>query len=380
MSLQVSNFESLVGAIADAHARLQTQATKAVNMALTLRNWLIGGYIAVFELQGADRATYGERLLTELARELARHQVSSTGRRQLYNYLSFYRAYPHIVRTLSAQFRALVPDTLMSSGLVSTASAPIGVPAEQLLNHLSYSQFELLIAIEDPLKRAFYEMQSIQGGWSVRELKRQIASLLYERTGLSRNKAATVALAHASTERVAPAHIIRDPYVFEFLGLKPAEVMSESTLEHALLDKLQAFLLELGRGFCFEARQKRLLTGGEHFFVDLVFYHRLLKCRILIELKVSGFSHEHLGQLNTYLNWFRAHEMVADDNPPVGILLCTEKNHALVEYALAGIDNHLFVSKYQLALPDKEAMRRFLEAQMAEELGIDAAENAEGGR
>jgi len=182
----------------------------------------------------------------------------------------------------------------------------------------------------------------------------------------------------SSAEPAAPAHIIRDPYAFEFLGLKPAEVMSESTLEHALLDKLQTFLLELGRGFCFEARQKRLLIGGEHFFVDLVFYHRLLKCHILIELKVGGFSHEYLGQLNTYLNWFRTHETVADDNPPVGILLCTEKNHALVEYALAGMDNQLFVSKYQFALPGRDEMRRFLEAQMAAELGSEVAEEESG--
>src|SRR6266571_823233 len=378
MSLQVSSFESLVGAIADVHQRLQSEAVKAVNTALTLRNWLIGGYIAVFELQGADRAKYGEKLLTDLTRELARHQVSNTGRRQLYSYLSFYRAYPQIVRTVSAQFRALVPDALIGGAIVPTASTQIGVPVEQLLNHLSYSQFELLTAIDDPLKRAFYEVQSIRGGWSVRELKRQIASLLYERTGLSRDKAAVVALAHASAEPAAPAHIIRDPYIFEFLGLKPAEVMSESTLEHALLDKLQTFLLELGRGFCFEARQKRLLIGGEHFFVDLVFYHRLLKCHVLIELKVGGFSHEHLGQLNTYLNWFRAHETAADDNPPVGILLCTEKNHALVEYALAGMDNQLFVSKYQFALPDRDEVRRFLEARMAEELGTEAVENEEG--
>jgi predicted nuclease of restriction endonuclease-like (RecB) superfamily len=378
MSLQVSNFESLVGAIADVHQRLQSEAVKAVNTALTLRNWLIGCYIALFELQGADRAKYGEKLLTELARALTQYQVSNTGRRQLYNYLAFYRAYPQIVRTLSAQLRPLVPDTLLGDKIVPTVSAQIGVPAEQLLNHLSYSQFELLTAIEDPFKRAFYEVQSIRGSWSVRELKRQIASLLYERTGLSRDKDAVVALAHASANPATPAHIIRDPYVFEFLGLKPTEVMSESNLEHALLDRLQAFLLELGRGFCFEARQKRLLIGGEHFFVDLVFYHRLLKCHVLIELKVGGFSHEHLGQLNTYLNWFRAHETAADDNPPVGILLCTEKNHALVEYALAGMDNHLFVSKYQFALPHKDEMRRFLEAQMAEELGAEATENLEG--
>ncbi len=218
-----------------------------------------------------------------------------------------------------------------------------------------------------------------QGHWSVRELKRQIASLLYERTGLSRDKAGTVALAQGEAESASPAQVIRDPYVFEFLGLKPAEVVSESGLEHALLDRLQAFLLEMGRGFCFEARQKRILIGGEHFFVDLVFYHRLLKCHVLVELKVDSFSHEHLGQLNTYVTWFDAHEKIEGDNPPVGILLCTEKNHALVEYALAAMDNQLFVSKYQLALPDKEEMRRFIEAQMAGGLGQRVEPEEESG-
>lgn len=156
----------------------------------------------------------------------------------------------------------------------------------------------------------------------------------------------------------------RDPYVFEFLGLKPHEALTEQTLENLLLDRLEEFLLELGRGFCFEARQKRILIGGEHFFVDLVFYHRILKCHVLIELKVDSFSHEYLGQLNTYVNWFRLHEMADDDNPPVGILLCTKKNEALVEYALAGMDNQLFVSKYQLGLPGKEEIRRFIEEQI----------------
>lgn len=142
--------------------------------------------------------------------------------------------------------------------------------------------------------------------------------------------------------------------------------MLESDLEHALLDKLEQFLLELGRGFCFEARQKRILIGGEHFFIDLVFYHRILKCHVLVELKIEPFNHEHLGQLNTYLNWYREHEMTAGDSPPVGILLCTNKNDALVQYALAGMDNQLFVSRYQVALPDKQQIEAFLEAQLKE--------------
>jgi len=159
---------------------------------------------------------------------------------------------------------------------------------------------------------------------------------------------------------------IRDPYIFEFLGIKPKEVMGESDIEDALLDKLQEFLLELGYGFCFEARQKRILIGSKHFFVDLVFYHRILKCHVLIELKLHEFNHEHLGQLNTYVSWYKKNVMTDGDNPPVGILLCTVKDHALVEYALAGMDNSLFVSKYQLELPKKEEMQSFIEAQMQE--------------
>jgi hypothetical protein len=156
--------------------------------------------------------------------------------------------------------------------------------------------------------------------------------------------------------------------VFEFLGLKPQEVMSESALEDELLDKLKEFLLELGHGFCFEARQRRILIGDSHNFVDLVFYHRILKCHVLVELKLAPFSHEAIGQLNTYVSWYRKHMMTEGDNPPIGILLCTQKDHALVEYALAGMENWIFVSKYLLELPKKEEMQRFIEEQLAEAL------------
>ena len=234
---------------------------------------------------------------------------------------------------------------------------------------LSFTHFAELIKIDDATKRSFYEVECLAGNWSVRELKRQIASLCYERSGLSQDKAKLAALAKEEAEQATSALAIRDPYVFEFLGLRPAEVMHESDLEAALLDKLESFLLELGRGFCFEARQKRILIGGEHFFLDLVFYHRILKCHVLIELKVGSFTHEHLGQLNAYVSWYREHETSAGDNPPIGILLCTEKNHALVKYALAGMTNHLFVSRYQLQLPDEAEMREFLEAQLREVAG-----------
>jgi predicted nuclease of restriction endonuclease-like (RecB) superfamily len=232
-----------------------------------------------------------------------------------------------------------------------------------LVERLSYTHLELLAAIDDALKRALYEVECIRGNWSVRELKRQIASLYFERSGLSRDKAKLAELAHSAAEQTEPKLAIRDPYIFEFLGLRPQDVLPEADLEAALLAKLEDFLLELGHGFCFETRQKRLLIGGEAFFVDLVFYHRVLKCHVLAELKVDEFRHEHLGQLNTYVSYYRAHEMTAGDQLPVGILLCTGKNHALVEYALAGMDNRLFVPKYQLELPKPEELQRYIDEQ-----------------
>jgi predicted nuclease of restriction endonuclease-like (RecB) superfamily len=229
---------------------------------------------------------------------------------------------------------------------------------------LAYSHFELLVGLEDDARRRFYEAEAMRGRWSVRELRRQVGSLLFERTGLSTDKVALTTAVRERAEVLAPAQVIRDPYVFEFLGLEPREVMRESHLEEALIDKVQAFLLELGRGFCFEARQKRIRIGDELFFLDLVFYHRVLKCHVLIELKADEFRHEHLGQLNTYVNWYRKHEHAEGDNPPIGLLLCTRKNHALLEYALAGMDNQLFVSRYQLELPTKEELERVLEAEL----------------
>jgi predicted nuclease of restriction endonuclease-like (RecB) superfamily len=218
----------------------------------------------------------------------------------------------------------------------------------------------------------FYEVECIRGNWSVRELKRQISSLYYERSGLSYDKKKLAALVDQNAEVTEPNMVIRNPYVFEFVGLKPQEVMSESHLEEQLITKLEDFLLELGNGFCFESRQKRILIGDEYFFIDLVFYHRILKCHILIELKLEQFTHENIGQLNTYVSWYKKNMMKPGDNPPIGLLLCTDKNHALVEYALAGLDNNLFVSKYLLELPKKEDLQAFVEEQVKE---IGSTEN-----
>lgn len=358
-------YQSLVDGIQQLHTQLLAETTKAVNISLTVRNWSIGCYIAEYELHGADRANYGEALLANLAESLLPLGIKACGRRQLYRYLRFYRAYPQIVRTVSTQFGDLLPEHLTSE-IVRTATPQFSIEPTRLLRQLSYSHFELLIGVQNDLQRAFYEIECLKGNWSVRELKRQIASLYYERSGFSTDKDKLSQLANQVAESASPQHVIRDPYVFEFLGLRAKDVLPESDLENALLSKLQDFLLELGAGFCFEARQRRILIGGEHFFVDLVFYHRILKCHVLIELKADEFKHEYLGQLNTYVSWFQTHEMREGDNPPIGILLCTRKNHALVEYALAAMSNQLFVSKYQLELPSTDQMQRFLEAQLQE--------------
>lgn len=373
------DFSALVAAIRQVDEHMTAQTSRAVNISLTLRNWLIGCYIEEYERSGVDRAAYGERLMDELAKALQNHGLSRCDRRELYRYRQLYLTYPQIVEAVTPQF---VPDserfpiwqalsaksdpTVLSGQIVESATPQLRVPGRKLIERLSFTHLSELIAIDDPLKRAFYEIECIRGNWSVRELKRQIGSLYHERSGLSIDKEQLADLAQSGAEQTEPKLAIRDPYIFEFLGIKSREVMRESDLEDALLDKLQDFLLELGHGFCFEARQKRILIGNTHGFVDLVFYHRILKCHVLVELKIEAFTHENLGQLNTYVNWYRKNMMAEGDNPPVGILLCTQKDQALVEYALAGMDNKLFVSKYQLELPSKEEIQHFLEEKMRE--------------
>ena len=360
------DFKKLVDAIQQAHNQLSDQARRAVNTSLTLRNWLIGLHIREYEQHGADRAQYGESLLNRLSEELRRNSIPRSDARELRRYRLFYSVYPQIREALTPEFRSrlfLSKDLGVSDSQMSCASQFSG---KTLISKLSFTHLVELFALEDNTKRAFYEVECIRGNWSVRELKRQMSSLYYERTGLSRNKRKLSELAQQSAEKDEPKLAIRDPYVFEFLGLNPKEVMSESHLEDQLIDKLEAFLLELGHGFCFEARQKRILIGDEHFFVDLVFYHRILKCHVLVDLKLEKFSHENIGQLNTYVSWYRKNMMSKGDNPPVGILLCTKRNQTLVEYALAGMDNGLFVSKYQIELPKKEDMQRFIEEQVRE--------------
>lgn len=377
----ILEFSGLVSRIEELHRSLQNATHKSVNMMLTIRNWLIGYYIAEYELKGSDRADYGDKIIECLAAELKKLNVSRSDRRELYRYLKFYNTYPQIVETVSPLLQQLAGKSLVSSiclpdsklviktrGKVETASPQLQADAVQMLSSLSFSHIAELLEIDSPEQRDFYCLQCITANWSVRQLRRQIKSLYYERSLLSWDKDKLIMETAKNADLQAHKQMIKDPYVFEFLGLKAKEVLSESDLEEQLLDNLQEFLLELGHGFCFEARQKRILIGDTQFYVDLVFYHRILKCHVLIELKVAEFNHENIGQLNTYVSWYRANEMREGDNPPIGILLCTGKDSTLVEYALAGMDNNLFVSKYLLELPSKEEMQAFLERSLKQEL------------
>jgi predicted nuclease of restriction endonuclease-like (RecB) superfamily len=367
------NFESLVAEIEQTHQHFQQQAVKAVNMSLTIRNYLIGFYIVEFEQNGEDRAAYGSKLLDSLAAKLSIKGLVSA---EISRCRQFYFCYPQILGALTQEFKNLVPQHILgtlsqesnmgvepsimvSSNLQSTKSN-LYVPGEKLLSKLSFSHLVELIKIQDHLKPTFYEIECIKGTWSVRALKRQINSLYFERSGMSAKPEWLSELTQQKAETASPTDIVKSLYAFEFLGLKTKDALEESDLETALLDHLQDFMMEMGHGFCLEARQKKMLIGDEYFFIDLVFYHRILKCHVLVELKVEDFNHHNIGQLNTYVNYYKAKEMQTDDNPTVGILLVTNKNNALVEFATAGIDNHLFVSKYLLELPKKEQLEAFI--------------------
>ena len=215
-----------------------------------------------------------------------------------------------------------------------------------------------LSKIKEPLKRSFYEQEAIRGCWTIKELDRQVSSLYYERMGLSKNKAALQEYSSGNTQQLQPSDIIRDPMTMEFLDLPEQTMVTESKLETAILDHLQQFLLELGNGFCFEARQKRLLIDQDYFKADLVFYHRILKCHVIVELKMDRFRHEYASQLNMYLNYYRHEVMQSDDNPPIGLLLCTDYGETTVQYATEGLSQNLFVSKYKLQLPSEEDIKK----------------------
>jgi len=364
---QNPSFDELVTSVLRTHQTAQSGAIRAVNQMATLRNWLIGCYIVEYEQKGSDRAKYGDRLLKRLEERLNTRGLNETLFR---NSRTFYNLYPQIAELFSISATAshklvdVIHPTMSdelekaSFGIYPTSSDEFATPAKMIIERLSFSHLCEIMTQKDPLARFFYETECIKGTWSVKELRRQISTNLYFRSGASQDPKKL--LASIKPETTSPALAIRQPFTFEFLGLQAKDVITESDLEDALITHLQDFLLELGKGFCFEARQKRMIIDDEYYFADLVFYNRILHCNVIVELKNDEFRHEYLGQLNAYVSYYKENEMHEGDNPPVGILLCTRKGKKMVEYAIAGLDNNLFVSTYMLQLPDKATLEKFL--------------------
>jgi predicted nuclease of restriction endonuclease-like (RecB) superfamily len=353
-------FDHLITQITTVHTTIQTEAIRSVSKSLTIRNWLIGYYIVEYEQNGADRANYGDRVIENLARNLKNTKGLSNTNLKLFR--QFYLIYPQISQTVPDQFRL----SFQKSQTLSDEFKNAQVDSVKLINVCTFSHFIEFIQIGESLKRLFYEVETIKGNWSVRELRRQINAQAYERIGLSHDKKELIASITSTADKLLPEQIIKDPYILEFTGLETKAKYSENDLETALLNHLQDFLLELGNGFCFEARQKRISIDNEHDRIDLVFYHRVLKCHVLVDLKIREFSHADVGQMNFYLNYYKNEIMDENDNPPIGLILCATKNHTKVEYATAGLSNQMFVSKYKINLPSLESIEEFIEDELGE--------------
>jgi predicted nuclease of restriction endonuclease-like (RecB) superfamily len=333
-TLATSNYQELKEQIGELLRHGREQAGRAVNTILVQTYWHIGRHIVEFEQKGNIKAEYGSELLDRLSRDLTAEFGKGFSRSNLVYIRKFYLAFPK---------------------------------SETLSHQLSWSHYFEILKADSDLEISFYAKQCEKENWSVRELKRQMKSMLFHRIALSKDKAGLLEIATKGSNIDKAQDLIKDPYVFEFLGLPPQERILEGELEQRLIQNLELFLLELGKGFAFVGRQYKITLANRHFYVDLVFYHRILKCFVLIDLKRGEIEHTDIGQMNMYLNYFAKEENTEGDNPPIGIVLGAYKDHILVEYATANITNQLFVSKYQLYLPDKQQLQAELERLLSDE-------------
>ena len=334
MKLQNTDiYQKLVDTIGITIKSARQKAIQAVNNELLKANWEIGRYIVEYEQHGNEKAEYGSSLLTNLSKDLKTRFGKGFSKSNIYLMRQFYLKY-QIFQSLTGK--------------------------------LTWTHYAEILGVSDDIARRFYEKQAINDNWSVRELKRQINSSLFERLALSQDKEGILKLSEQGQIIATPKDIVKDPYVLEFLQIPEEHRMTESRLEQKIIDNLQTFLLELGKGFSFVGRQYRLTLGNDHYYVDLVFYHRILKCFVLIDLKTKHIKHQDVGQMNMYLNYFKAEENTEGDNSPIGIVLGADKNDILVEYAIGGISNNIFVSKYQLYLPERKELEQKVKELMTE--------------
>jgi len=392
------DFDSLVRHIQDTSDILQQDARLVINRNVTTRAWLTGFYIVEYEQHGKDRAKYGEHLIQELSQRLG---GKSYGVSNLRNFRQFFLYYPELKPVIASYLKErlsihhspngelklldihhslngesedegkeqtvpersaiCVPSQVSRDGFAMQLASGEVMPVPQMLfSRLSFTHIVRLLHLDDPMKRTFYAIEAMRGPWSVRELQRQIDSNYYERSGWSKKPELLANKVHNNAEKPSFRQELKSHYIFEFLGLAARDVIEEDELEQALIDHLEAFMLELGMGFCLESRQKKLLIDDRYFKADLVFYHRILKCHCIVELKAHRLDYADVAQLNMYIEYYRRHYMLPDDNPPVGLLLCTEYGQEMVEYVTPNIDPNLFVAQYELQLPSKEKMMEFL--------------------
>ena len=370
-------YQAVFGDVSKIIDAARDSAARSVNAAMTAAYWLIGHRIVEFEQSGEERAEYGVALIERLAADLTQRFGRGFSRQNVQNMRLFYLSYhPNQIRqTLSGKLapppRREIRQT--ASGTSATASVQAGFDDLLATFPLPWSAYVRLLSVRNESARQFYETEALRGGWSVRQLNRQIGSQFYERTALSKDRATMLAGGQRERpeDRALPGEQIKDPFVLEFLDLK--DEYSESDLEDALIQHLETFLLELGDDFCFIGRQRRLRVGGQWYRVDLLFFHRRLRCLVVIDLKIGSFTHADAGQMHFYLNYAREHWVREGENPPVGLILCSEKDEALAQYALEGLSNTVMAAEYRITLPDETTLAAELDrTRQAMELGGSA--------
>jgi predicted nuclease of restriction endonuclease-like (RecB) superfamily len=365
------DFEKLLTLFKETHLELQNRAARSVDISLVVRNWLFGWYLVEFEQAGADRSEiYGKKLIDRVAESLKKHGLKGVSATNLRKFREFYLVYSEIQQAVPVEsFHTVFAGMICESSLplVSVKGDVVSTAALQQIMagltgkfNLGWTHYVTLLTITNPEERRFYEIEAQKNSWGYRELERQITTSLYERLALSRDKDGIMMLSEKGHIVEKATDVIKNPYILEFTGLEEKPFYSEHDLESALINRLEHFLLELGKGFLFEARQKRFTFDNNHFYVDLVFYNRLLKCYVLIDLKRDELTHQDLGQMQMYVNYFDRHVKTDDELPTIGIVLCHRKHDAIVELTLPK-DSNIFASKYQLYLPSKEDLKKQLE-------------------
>lgn len=349
-----ADYADVLGGIVELFERARHVAARAVNSIMTATYWEVGRRIVEIEQGGAARAGYGERILEKLSRDLTAHFGRGFGMVNLHQMRRFYLAWPpaKILQTLSEESG--------EDWIAQTLSGQSDLPALAKRFSLSWSHYVALLGVKNEQGREFYEVEALRGGWTERQLRRQISTQFFERTALSKHKAAMLTKgAKAKPEdAVTPEEEIKSPYVLEFLGLK--DEYSENMLEEALIKHLENFLLELGDDFTFVGRQKRLRIGDQWYRVDLVFFHRVLRALLIIDLKLDAFTHADIGQMHVYCNYAKHHWVRPGENPPIGLILCASQDNTLARYALEGLPNKIMVAEYLTALPDKKLIEEEL--------------------